>query len=103
MSLGGNGKDPAYDAAFAAAMEAGVTAVLAACNSSPAFSSNAITVGATDSNNQRASYSNYGKCNDIMAPGSAIVSVSNGGDSGSRALSGTSMACPHVSGAQLCP
>jgi len=106
MSLGGNGKDAAYDAAFAAAIEAGVTAVVAAGNSnsdtcgfSPAFSSNAITVGATDSNNKRASYSNYGRCNDIMAPGSAIVSVSNRADRGSVALSGTSMACPHVSGA----
>merc|ERR1719223_1837413 len=94
MSLGGNGRDPGYDAAVAAGNSNSDT-----CNFSPAFSSNAITVGATDSNDQRASYSNYGECNDIMAPGSAIVSVSNGGDSGSRALSGTSMACPHVSGA----
>jgi len=106
MSLGGPGRDPGYDAAFAAANEAGVTAVVAAgnsnsdtCNFSPAFSANAITVGATDSNNKRAGYSNFGSCNDIMAPGSAIVSVNNAGDSGSRALSGTSMACPHVAGA----
>merc|ERR1719414_1443311 len=106
MSLGGSGADETYDTAFEAAINAGVVAVVAAgnsnrdtCNFSPAFSKNAISVGATDSNNKRASYSNYGRCNDIMAPGSAIVSVSNRGDSGSVALSGTSMACPHVSGA----
>merc|ERR1719150_1791356 len=103
MSLGGNGKDAGYDAAFAAAIDAGVVAAgnsnSDTCGFSPAFSKNAITVGATDSNNARAYYSNYGGCNDIMAPGSAIVSVNNAGDSGSRALSGTSMACPHVSGA----
>jgi len=106
MSLGGNGKDTGYDDAFEATTEAGVVVVVAAGNSnadtcgfSPAFASAAITVGATDSNNERAYYSNYGTCNDIMAPGSAIVSAINTADTGSVALSGTSMACPHVAGA----
>jgi len=106
MSLGGRGADPAYTKAIGAATAAGITVVVAAgnsnsdsCNFSPAFAADAITVGATTSANQRASYSNYGACNNIMAPGSAITSASSGSDTGRRALSGTSMACPHVSGA----
>jgi len=106
MSLGGSGADPAYTTSIGAATAAGVVVVVAAgnsnsdsCNFSPAFAADAITVGATTSSNSRASYSNYGKCNDIMAPGSAITSASSSSDTGSRSLSGTSMACPHVSGA----
>jgi len=106
MSLGGRGIAEGFDTAFQAANAAGVVVVVAAgnenidsCQVSPAFSSHAITVGATDSLNKRASYSNYGKCNDIMAPGSDIVSVDADQDTGSVALSGTSMAAPHVSGA----
>jgi len=105
MSLGGQGADPGYNSVIDAATSSGVTVVVAAGNSnsdscgfSPAFAEKAITVGATDSNNFRASYSNYGRCNNIMAPGSDIVSASSSSDSGSRSLSGTSMACPHVSG-----
>jgi len=106
MSLGGSGVDPGYDEALEDAMKAGVVVVAAAGNSnadtcgfSPAYSTFAISVGATDSNNERAYYSNYGECNDIMAPGSDIVSVDAKTDDGSVAFSGTSMACPHVSGA----
>lgn len=106
MSLGGSGADPAYTKAIGAATAAGITVVVAAgnsnadsCNFSPAFAAEAITVGATTNANQRASYSNYGQCNNIMAPGSAIVSASASSNTGSRSLSGTSMACPHVSGA----
>merc|ERR1719296_100480 len=102
MSLGGRGADQSYTAAIGAATSAGITVVVAAgnsnsdaCNFSPAFAEKAITVGATT----RASYSNYGRCNNIMAPGSAIMSASVSSDTGSRSLSGTSMACPHVSGA----
>jgi len=106
MSLGGQGKDAGYDAAFESAINAGVVAVVAAGNSnsdtcgfSPAFSKGAITVGATDSNNKRSSFSNFGVCNDIMAPGSAITSAHAADDTNSWTISGTSMACPHVSGA----
>jgi len=106
MSLGGRGADPAYTKAIGAATAAGITVVVAAgnsnsdaCNFSPAFAADAITVGATTKADARASYSNYGSCNNIMAPGSAIVSASSSSNTGSRSLSGTSMACPHVSGA----
>jgi len=105
MSLGGRGADPGYTTVINAATSAGVTIVVAAgnsnsdaCDFSPAFAANAITVGATTSFNMRASYSNYGTCNNIMGPGSDIVSASSASDTGSKSLSGTSMACPHVSG-----
>lgn len=105
MSLGGPGQDSGYNRAIDAAVDAGLTVVVAAgnsntdaCNFSPAFADKAITVGATDSNDERASYSNYGTCNDIMAPGSAITSCGVSSDSDSWTISGTSMACPHVSG-----
>jgi len=105
-SLGGKGQDVAYTRVIGAATQAGVTVVVAAgnsredaCNFSPAFEPAAITVGATDAGNKRASYSNFGTCNDIMAPGTMIISAGVGSDTATRSLSGTSMACPHVSGA----
>jgi len=106
MSLGGSGSDPGYSTVIDAAVENGVTVVVAAgnsnsdaCNFSPAFAANAITVGSTDSNDRRSSFSNYGQCVEIWAPGSSVVSASSSSDTGTRTLSGTSMACPHVSGA----
>jgi len=106
MSLGGSGSDPAYTTSIGAATNAGVVVVVAAgnsnsdaCNFSPAFVATAITVGSSTSTDARSSFSNYGSCVEIWAPGSSIVSAAVSSDTGSRSLSGTSMACPHVSGA----
>jgi len=106
MSLGGSGTSSAMSDAVNGAVNAGVTVVVAggndnsnACYFSPAFVPAAITVGSTTSLDARSSFSNYGSCTDIWAPGSSILSASHTDDTGSRSLSGTSMACPHVSGA----
>ena len=69
-----------------------------ACNTSPAHVPEAITVAASDENDNRASFSNYGSCTAIFAPGNNITSL--GLSNGSSAnMSGTSMATPHVTGA----
>jgi len=106
MSLGWRGKFKAIQDAVDAAVARGVTVVVAAgnkksdaCNFSPAHVPSAITVGSTDSRNYRSSFSNYGSCIDIWAPGSWILSASHTSDTGSVPRWGTSMACPHVSGA----
>jgi len=105
MSLGGSGNQQAMVDAVDAAVNGGVTVVVAggnsnsdACNFSPAFVPSAITVGSTTSTDARSSFSNYGTCTNIWAPGSSVVSASSSSDTGSRSLSGTSMACPHVAG-----
>jgi hypothetical protein len=105
MSLGGSGNQ-ALDDAVEASIAAGVVYAVAAgnnnasaCNYSPARTSNALTVGATDSSDSRASYSNYGSCLDLFAPGSSITSAYKDSDSSTASLSGTSMASPHVAGA----
>merc|ERR1719422_198293 len=105
MSLGGSGTQQAMADAVNAAVDGGVTVVVAggnsnsnACNFSPAFVPAAITVGSTTSLDARSSFSNYGSCTDIWAPGSSVLSASHTSDTGSRSLSGTSMACPHVAG-----
>ncbi len=84
----------------------GVTVVIAAgneaqntCNTSPASTPSAITVAASDRNDLDASFSNYGACNDIFAPGVEITSAWRGSDTASNTISGTSMAAPHVAGA----
>ena len=106
MSLGGNGVLAGMRDAVNAAFSAGVVVVVAAgnsnadaCGSSPAYVPAAITVGSTDSADSRSYFSSYGRCIDIWAPGSSVVSASFSSNSGTRTLSGTSMACPHVSGA----
>merc|ERR1740123_1877640 len=105
MSLGGQGTQQAMQDAVDAAVNSGVVVVVAggnsnsdACRFSPAFVPSAITVGSTTSRDRRSSFSNYGSCTDIWAPGSDVVSASHRSDTGSTSLSGTSMACPHVSG-----
>lgn len=107
MSLGTlNGRSSAQEDAVAEMVAAGVfTAVAAgndnanACNTSPAAEPTAFTVGATEASDSRASYSNYGSCLDIYAPGSSIRSAVHNNNTGSKLLSGTSMASPHVAGA----
>jgi aqualysin 1 len=104
MSLGG-GASTATDQAVANAVAAGVTMVVAAgnsnanaCNYSPARAPSAITVGATTSTDARASYSNFGTCVDIFAPGSSITSAWRTSNTATNTISGTSMASPHVAG-----
>jgi len=106
MSLGGAGRRQGDQNAVDAATRAGVTVVVAAgnenadaCNYSPAFVGSAITVGSTDRSNQRSGFSNFGTCTNIWAPGSDTLSASHRDDSRTATMSGTSMACPHVSGA----
>merc|ERR1719437_369977 len=106
MSLGGSGNQQAMKDAVDAAVAAGVVVSVAAgndntdaCNFSPAYVPNAVTVGSTDSTDRRSYFSNYGSCVDIWAPGSDVVSLLHTSDTGTTSKSGTSMACPHVSGA----
>merc|ERR1712204_14565 len=104
MSLGAYGKRVAFRAAVDAAVEAGVIVIVSAGNSnsracrySPAYVPNAITVGSTTSDDARSSFSNYGECVNIWAPGSDILSAGITSDDASDTMSGTSMACPHAS------
>jgi subtilisin family serine protease len=104
MSLGG-GASQALDDSVTALVNSGVATAVAAgndnsnaCNYSPARAAAAITVGSTTSSDARSSFSNYGTCLDIYAPGSSIVSASNASDTGTTTMSGTSMASPHVAG-----
>ncbi|MFM7616144.1 MAG: S8 family serine peptidase [Actinomycetes bacterium] len=105
MSLGG-GALKSVDDAVRRVIADGVTVVVAAgnsnasaCNYSPARVAEAITVGATTSTDARASYSNYGSCLDVFAPGSSIVSSWYTSTTATSTISGTSMASPHTAGA----
>ncbi|KAI9503911.1 peptidase S8/S53 domain-containing protein [Coemansia spiralis] len=104
MSLGG-GLSRALNLAVDAAVRAGVHYAVAAgndnrdaCDYSPASSPNAITVGATTITDERAWFSNYGKCVDVFAPGKDILSTWIGSRYQTNTISGTSMASPHVAG-----
>jgi PKD repeat protein len=110
MSLGG-GASSSLDQAVANSIAAGVTYGLAAgngdflgrpqdaCNSSPARVAAGLTVGSTTSSDTESSFSNYGTCVDILAPGSSITSAWYQSDTQTNTISGTSMATPHVVGA----
>jgi subtilisin family serine protease len=69
-----------------------------ACNYSPARTPGAITVGATNSNDARPNWSNYGTCLDVFAPGQDITSAYNTSNTATEIMWGTSMATPHVTG-----
>ncbi|KYQ81941.1 serine protease [Acinetobacter lactucae] len=104
MSLGGD-VSTSLDSAVDNLFNNGYVMVVAAgnsntdaCSSSPARVSKAITVAATDNTDTRASYSNYGSCVDIFAPGSQINSSWIGSNTATKVLNGTSMATPHAAG-----
>jgi subtilisin family serine protease len=104
LSLGGPANS-AIDRAVADATARGLVVVAAAgneggdaCAVSPARAASAVTTGATTSRDARASYSNFGGCVDMFAPGSGITSAWHTGSGASATLSGTSMAAPHVAG-----
>lgn len=105
MSLGGPA-DSATDSAINRMVAAGVTVAVAAgnedqdaCNVSPSRAASAITVASSTSSDARSSFSNWGSCVDIFAPGSSITSAWTGSTSATNTISGTSMASPHVAGA----
>jgi subtilisin family serine protease len=109
MSLGG-GASTSVDDALNRLINSGVTVGVAAgngnrggrqqdaCGFSPARVAAAITVGATDKTDTKTSWSNYGSCVDIFAPGSGITSAWNTSNTATNTISGTSMATPHVVG-----
>jgi subtilisin family serine protease len=104
MSLGG-GANSAVDAAVRGSIADGVSYAIAAgnsnrnaCSFSPARVAEAMTVGATDQNDRKASFSNRGDCVDWFAPGVGITSAWSTSNSATNTISGTSMATPHTAG-----
>jgi subtilisin family serine protease len=105
MSLGG-GASSSLDTAVNNLANSGVAIAVAAgnsntdaCTQSPARAASAITVGSTTTTDARSSFSNFGTCLDLFAPGSGILSSWFSSDTATATLSGTSMASPHVAGA----
>ncbi|HET7373484.1 MAG TPA: S8 family serine peptidase, partial [Gemmatimonadaceae bacterium] len=109
MSLGG-GASSSLDDAVRNSIAAGVSYAIAAgngntagvaqdaCNYSPARVAEAMTIGATDRTDTKASWSNYGSCVDWFAPGVGIKSAWNTSTTATNTISGTSMATPHTTG-----
>jgi subtilisin family serine protease len=105
MSLGGSFSQAENDA-VTASINDGVTYAIAAgnsnanaCTASPASTPAAITLGASDINDQRASFSNFGTCLDLFTPGVNITAAWGiGNDTTTNTISGTSMASPHAAG-----
>jgi subtilisin family serine protease len=110
MSLGG-GASTSIDDAVKKMYDAGVPVIVAAgngdrigraqnaCNYSPARSPYAYTIGATTSSDSKTSWSNYGDCVNLFAPGASITSAWHTSNTAINTISGTSMASPHVAGA----
>ena len=109
MSLGGSGNS-SVDAAVSNMIADGVATAVAAgngnqggrqqdaCRYSPARVSAAMTIGATDSTDRKATWSNYGNCVDWFAPGVSILSSWSTSNTATNTISGTSMATPHTTG-----
>lgn len=104
LSIGG-GASQSVDDAVGRLSAAGVTVLAAAgndnndaCYFSPARAPGAITVGSTTASDARSSFSNYGSCVNLFAPGSNVRSTWSTGDTATNTISGTSMATPHVAG-----
>jgi subtilisin family serine protease len=104
LSLGG-GFSSAMNAACNAAVDAGVFMAVAAgndngnaCSYSPASATKVTTVGATDINDRRSTFSNWGTCVDVFGPGTSITAAWIGSRTAIRTISGTSMASPHICG-----
>jgi subtilisin family serine protease len=105
MSLGGSASS-SLDAAVRAVISDGVTVVVSAgnddrtaCTGSPGRVREALTVAASTITDVRASYSNYGDCVDLFAPGDGVRSAGTSSTTASTVKSGTSMSAPHVTGA----
>jgi len=105
MSLGGS-KLQSLNDAVSKAIAKGVVFVVAAgnssdnaCNYSPASTPDAITVAASDKSDISASFTSFGSCVDVYAPGVSITSAGISGNSATATMSGTSMASPHTAGA----
>jgi len=105
LSLGGS-RSHSVNSAVEAMVEANITVVVAsgnsdadACTFSPASVPHVITVGSTNNKDERSSFSNWGKCVDIFAPGEKIASAWHRSDEDRMTSSGTSMSCPYVVGA----
>lgn len=114
MSLGSDGASPAFDSVIEAAAQAGIHVIIAAgnsavdaCTASPAGQldrkpdTTIISVGASTIDDQRADFSNFGKCISVYAPGEDVTSAwitVLGRNNIVNTISGTSMACPHVAG-----